>query len=142
MMDEDAPAAGGDAGLPLRVVLIEDSPILSEMLRDVLEELDGVEVVAEAEDEHSAIAELERSRADLAIVDLELRSGSGLGVLSRLRAHPERFGRPRAVVFSNYGHDTMRERCQALGVERFFDKSFDTDSLIDFVQEEVARRRA
>lgn len=141
-MTEEDTISGAGRGLPLRVALIEDSPILCEMLRDVLEELDGVVVVADAEDERGALAELERKQVDLAIVDLELRTGSGLGVLSHLRAQPERFGNPRAVVFSNYGHEVMRVRCQALGVERFFDKSFETDSLIDFVQAEVERRRA
>lgn len=130
-----------DKRLPLRVVLIEDSPILCEMLRDVLEEIDDVEVVADAEDEAGAIAALEHAEVDLAIVDLELSAGSGLGVLSHIHADPQRFGQPRAVVFSNYGHDAMRARCEALGVERFFDKSFDTDSLIDFVQDMVAERR-
>lgn len=134
--------SAGVGSLPLRVALIEDSPILCEMLRDVLQELEGVEVVADAEDELGALAELERTQVDLAIVDLELRAGSGLGVLSHLHAEPERFGRPCAVVFSNYGHETMRARCQALGVERFFDKSFETDDLIDFVQALAARRRA
>lgn len=121
----------------LRIVLVEDSAMLRGMLRDMLEELDGVGVVAEAEDEAGALAALERQRPDLAIVDLELRAGSGLGVLRRLQAEPERFGRPRAVVFSNYGHPPVRSRCEQLGVERFFDKSFQLDELIDFVQAAV-----
>ncbi|WEN40769.1 Chemotaxis protein CheY [Thauera sp. GDN1] len=122
----------------LRIVLVEDSAMLRGMLRDMLEELDGVGVVAEAEDEAGALAALERQRPDLAIVDLELRAGSGLGVLRGLQAEPERFGRPRAVVFSNYGHPPVRARCEQLGVERFFDKSFQLDELIDFVQAAVS----
>ena len=88
---------GTSTGTPLRVVLIEDSPILRDMLRELLDELDGVQVVADADDEAGALAELERHRADLAIVDLELRAGSGLGVLDRLHAEPARYGHPRAV---------------------------------------------
>ena len=65
---------GTSTGTPLRVVLIEDSPILRDMLRELLDELDGVQVVADADDEAGALAELERHRADLAIVDLELRA--------------------------------------------------------------------
>ena len=126
-MDEKAPNS-------LRVILIEDSPSLCELLRGMLEELDGVEVVADAADEQGAIEELERHHADLAIVDLELRKGSGLGVLSRLRSDPERFGRPRTVVFSNFAHRALREHCAALGVDRFFDKSFQIDELIDYVE--------
>lgn len=129
----------GHTSSPLRVVLIEDSPILRDMLRELLDEIDGVQVVADADDEAGALAELERHRADLAIVDLELRAGSGLGVLHQLQADPERYGRPRAVVLSNYGHGTVRARCQACGVEHFFDKSFQMDDLIDFVQNEAAR---
>ena len=118
----------------LRVVLVEDSAMLRGMLCEMLAELDGVGVVAEAEDEQGALAALETQRPDLAIIDLELRQGSGLGVLRQLQAEPERFGRPRAVVFSNYGHAPVRARCEQLGVERFFDKSFQLDELIDFVQ--------
>lgn len=125
------------AAAPLRVFLIEDSPILRAMLRDMLGELEGVEVVGDADDESGALAELERQCADLAIVDLELRAGSGLGVLSRLSAEPERYGRPRAVVLTNHGHSAIRARCAALGVERFFDKSFQMDDLVDFIEEVV-----
>ncbi|KIN92457.1 response regulator [Thauera sp. SWB20] len=130
-----APLHSAPATVPaLRVVLVEDSAMLRGMLCEMLAELDGVGVVAEAEDEQGALAALEAQRPDLAIIDLELRAGSGLGVLRQLQAEPERFGRPRAVVFSNYGHAPVRARCEQLGVERFFDKSFQLDELIDFVQ--------
>ncbi len=66
--------------------------------------------------------------------------GSGLGVLDRLHAEPARYGHPRAVVLSNYGHGTVRARCHACGVEHFFDKSFQMDELLDFVQAQAARR--
>ena len=45
----------------------------------------------------------------------------------------------RAVVFSNHGHSTVRARCTALGAEHFFDKSFQLDDLLDFIQAAVAR---
>ena len=77
----------------LRIVLVEDSALLCGMLRDMLEELDGVGVVAAAADEQDALAALERLHPDLAIIDLELRAGSGLGVLQRLQAEPEQIGR-------------------------------------------------
>jgi len=117
-----------------RVVLIEDSPKLRAMLRDMLGELPGVEVVADADGERSALSELERHQADLAIVDLELSEGSGLGVLRSLQTEPQRFGAPRAVVLSNHGHKAVRARCEALGVERFFDKSFQMDELLDYIE--------
>ncbi|HRD34153.1 MAG TPA: response regulator transcription factor [Rhodocyclaceae bacterium] len=131
--------AAPPSSAPLRVVLIEDYPILCAMLRDMLNELDGVEVVADADGEQEALAELEQHRADIVVVDLELRQGSGLGVLACLQAGSERYGNPRAVVFSNYGHSALRARCKALGAEHFFDKSFQMDELLEFIQAAASR---
>ena len=47
---------GASTRTPLRVGLIEDSPILRDMLRELLGELDGVQVVADADDEAGALA--------------------------------------------------------------------------------------
>lgn len=118
----------------VRVMLIEDSPLLCEMLSEMLGELDGVQVVARAADEHAAIEALAEYRPDLAVIDIELKDGSGIGVLQALHDDPQRFGRPRAVVFSNHGHRIVRRRCTELGVEHFFDKSYQLDELVDYVQ--------
>lgn len=117
----------------LKVFLVEDSPRLRRLLSGILAELDGVAVVGEAADQAAAIRLLAESRADLVIVDLELGSGSGLEVLRTLAEEPERFGRVRTVVFSNYGHPGLRECCRKLGADGFFDKAFQFDDLIDYV---------
>lgn len=124
-----------DPNPQLKVVLIEDSVSLRQTLSSVLGELAGVAVVGGAADERAAIDLLQRQQPDLAIIDLQLRAGSGLGVLNALRQAPERFGRPRAVVFSSHGQPVIRERCFALGVERFFDKASEFDALLAYVQQ-------
>jgi two-component system OmpR family response regulator len=131
---------GSQSCLPrLRVVLVEDSPRLCRLLAGILGELDGVAVVGEAADEPSAIRLLGECQADLAIVDLELGAGSGLEVLRALADEPKRFGHLRTVVFSNYGHPSLRECCRDLGADGFFDKAFQLDDLIEYV---LAARRA
>ncbi len=120
---------------PLKVVLIEDSVLLRQTLGAILDELAGVEVVGAAADERSAIELLQRQRPDLAIVDLQLQAGSGLGVLQALSRNPDRFGKPRAVVFSNHRQATVRERCLALGVDRVFDKATQLDELLAYVRQ-------
>ncbi|WP_265945785.1 response regulator [Dechloromonas sp. A34] len=123
-----------DPNAPLTIVLIEDSLLLRETVGAVLGELAGVRVVGAAADETTAIELLQSQQPDLAIVDLELRAGSGLGVLRMLYGNPDRFGRPRAVVFSNHNQSQLRERCIALGAERFFDKSTQMDELLAYVR--------
>lgn len=118
---------------PLKVVLVEDSPRLRELLAGMLREIAGIAVVGEANDETSAVRLLEEQPADLVIIDLELHAGSGLGLLNALAREPERFRRPRAVVFSNHDHPHLRERCRKLGAENFFNKVRQLDDLIDFL---------
>lgn len=123
-----------DPNLPLKIVLIEDSMVVRQTIGSLLGELGGVKVVGGAADELAAIELLRSQQPDLAIVDLELRTGSGIGVLRALSKNPDYFGRPRAVVFSNHDQPVLRERCFALGVERFFDKSTEIGELLAYVR--------
>lgn len=123
---------------PLKVVLIDDSWLIRQSLGAFLGELEGVEVVGEADDEGSAIDVLRRQRPDLAIVDLQLKAGSGIGVLRTLSRDPENFGRPRAIVFSHHGQAVVRERCFALGIEEFFDKSTQMDELLSYIRRTIS----
>ncbi len=63
----------------------------------------------------------------MAIVDLFLKGGSGLGVLE---AFWGRRSIQKMVVFSNYATREMRMRCAQLGVDAVFDKSTEIEALI------------
>lgn len=127
---------------PLRVVLIEDSEVLRDLLSGMLGGIDRLEIVGSADNEADSLVALRRERPDLVIVDLELRAGSGLGVLAAIQAAPERFGAPRAVVFSNHAHAVVQAKCRMLGAAAFFDKSFQMDELLFFVEGEAGARAA
>ncbi|MCB1917285.1 MAG: response regulator transcription factor [Rhodocyclaceae bacterium] len=122
---------------PLRILLVEDSALLRDMLGEMLDEIDGVVLNGEADGECAALQQMEIGDVDLAIVDLELNQGSGFGVLQRLKQEPSRFGGVRAVVFSTHAHRAVRQRCEALGAEAFFDKAEGMDDLLDFVETAV-----
>lgn len=119
---------------PLRVVLIEDSAVLRDLLVGMLGGIDKLEIVGTADSEAEALVLLARVRPDLVIVDLELKSGTGLGILGAIKAVPERFGSTRAVVFSNHSHPVVQAKCRVLGAAAFFDKSFQMDQLLSFVE--------
>ena len=119
----------------IRAFIVEDSPVILENLVATLEELAQVEVVGSVADEAGAIRWMSRdpeANADLFIVDVFLRSGTGLGVLQAA----QRLGvRARRVVLTNYATDEMRRRCASLGAERVFDKSRELDDLISYCAE-------
>jgi len=115
----------------LKTYIVEDNPTIRENLIDTLEELAGVTIVgtAEAENESKDWLAENRDKWDLAIVDLFLKQGSGLGVLAACRDRPSR---QKVVVLSNYATVDIRQRCAQLGVDAVFDKSNEIDALVDY----------
>jgi DNA-binding NarL/FixJ family response regulator len=113
----------------LKTFLVEDSPVIRENLIATLEELGPVSVVGTAEDESSAVQWLSQTgnQFDLVIVDIFLKKGTGLGVISAASSLPQRH---KLVVLTNYATPDMRAKCLALGADKVFDKSNDIDALL------------
>ena len=117
--------------MKLRTYFVEDNPTIRENLITTLVELADVQSAGSAETEADAVRWLTQHASDwdLVIVDLFLRQGSGLGVVSSLQ---KRLPHQKMIVLSNYATDDVRHRCQQLSVDAIFDKSNEIDSLIDF----------
>lgn len=114
----------------LRTYIVEDNATIRENLIATLEELASVAALGWAETESEARMWLQGNHAwDLAIVDLFLKQGSGLGVL---QAFQERSSEQNVVVLSNYATAEMRQRCAQLGADAVFDKSNEIDALVDY----------
>ena len=78
------------ASPPLRIFLVEDSQPLRHRLMELLAVPGEVEIVGFADTEEASLKTLSTERIDVAIVDLNLRSGSGFGVIKALRAQYRR----------------------------------------------------
>lgn len=117
--------------MKMRTFVIEDNPTIRDNLISTLEELAPVQAVGISETELDGAQWLNTpdQQWDLAIVDLFLRDGSGLGVL---RACRRRKPLQKMVVFSNYATQDMRLRCAQLGVDAVFDKSTEIDALLAY----------
>jgi DNA-binding NarL/FixJ family response regulator len=119
---------------PLTILLVEDSPIIRQIVLESLTDTDNIEVVGFVDSQMKAIEALQHCKPDLVIIDLELVEGNGLGVLKQLEHEPERFGCPKKVVFTNHTSPMLKRKCQALDIEGFFDKSYQLDDLLDYVE--------
>jgi two-component system OmpR family response regulator len=115
----------------LRTFIVEDNATIRENLIGTLEELASVVPLGWAEGEKEACAWFEDHRGewDLAIVDLFLKQGSGIGVLESCQ---QRTRNQRLIVLSNYATEDMRKRCAQLGADAVFDKSNEIDALVDY----------
>ena len=124
--------------MSLRIYLVEDNLLIRENLTSTLTEMVGTSFVGCAEGEREAIDWLSKNADDwdLAIVDLFLKQGNGLGVVGACRT---RAANKKLVVFTNYATPSVRQRCMALGADAVFDKSNDIEKLVEFC---VAQNRA
>ena len=115
----------------LRTYIVEDNATIRENLIGALEELASIVPLGWAETENDARRWLtgHDGQWDLAIVDLFLKQGSGLGVIEAARGRREG---QRVVVLSNYATADMRERCEHLGADAVFDKSNEIDALVEY----------
>jgi len=116
--------------MTIRVFLVEDSPVIRENLVAAMEELAPIQIVGFADDEPTATSWIASnpSGADLIVIDMFLRRGSGLDVLRPAAKMTKACG----VVLSNYATPEMRRKCLELGAARVFDKSTEIDALLAF----------
>jgi two-component system, OmpR family, response regulator len=111
----------------LGVLLVEDSPRIAERLRELLHE-HGARVLAVVDTEQSAVRALREMDIDLLILDLQLKVGTGFGVLEAVGK-----ARPPTIVMTNYALPQYQERAQHFGVEHFLNKARDFERLPDIV---------
>ena len=73
---------------PLRCLIVDDEKLARESLRNHLEDLEGVEVVGEADRPNSAMAAVQALRPDVMLLDVQMPGGGGFAVLRGLEAPP------------------------------------------------------
>ena len=106
----------------LRVFLVEDSQSVRDRLTDFLSEPGKVEMIGFAESEADAVRLLQAQPVDVAIVDLNLKEGSGIGVIVTIRAlHAT--APPTIIVLTNYAFPEFETACRERGADYFFDKA-------------------
>ncbi len=126
-----SPATPLDRPRPLRVLLVEDSLLIRKHLVSLLEDSEGVVVCGEVDTETDALTALRVGRFDAVVVDLQLREGSGFGVLQHLKQHhPELL----AIVLTNSNTQAMRKRSMVLGAHHFLDKSSEFERVAELLE--------
>ena len=116
--------------MTIRVLLVEDSRVLAERMRETLAALENVIVVASVTDESAAVAAVRDHEVDVIVLDLQLKEGTGFGVMERLGK-----SRPTVIVFTNYVLPEYQRLASLLGVEYFLNKSRDYERLPEIIQE-------
>ncbi len=123
---------------PIKVLLVDDHPLLRAGLADAIAGQGDMRVVAEAGNGHEAVAAWQAFRPDLAIMDLAMPGMGGLEALAAIRAQ---FPAARIAMLTTFGGDAQVRRAMEAGACGFLLKSSVRKELVDMIRAVVAGQR-
>jgi DNA-binding NarL/FixJ family response regulator len=109
----------------IRVLLVDDHPMVRTSLAEVLSDEEGVTVVGECEDGSQVVDAVARLRPDVVLMDLSMPVMNGLAATEALRAAQLA---PRVVVLTADG--AARHAVAAAGADALLTKDARTDVLL------------
>lgn len=125
------------SGRPVRIVVVDDHPIVRRGLLDLFNEAPGLKVIGEAGAIAPALALLAAQPCDVAVIDLSLGAESGLDLVAvLLTRHPD----VRVLMLSGYDEQLYAERALKAGALGYIMKDRAADDFITAVRRVAAGR--
>ncbi|GGO25405.1 DNA-binding response regulator [Micromonospora parathelypteridis] len=109
-------AAVADVTDPIRVVIVDDDPLVRGMLTMMLDGADGIVVVGEAADGGAAITAVDRHLPDVVLMDIRMPGVNGITATERLR---RRHRPPEIIVLTTFDTDEHVVRALRAGASGF-----------------------
>ena len=115
-----------------KIFIVDDHPLVREWLANLIEKNSDLTVCGEAEDAPTALEGIAETRADLAIIDLSLGSGSGIDLIRSIRSS---FPDVAMIVLSMHDERVYAERVIRAGARGYVMKRESTKKIIDAIHE-------
>jgi DNA-binding NarL/FixJ family response regulator len=115
----------------VKVFIADDSAVLRKHLIDVLSGFERIVIAGEAENSGQAIDSIHRLKPDVVILDVRMPGGGGIEVLQKIKNEK---ASPIVIVFTNYPYPQYRKKFMEAGAEFFFDKSTESEKMIEVLQ--------
>jgi DNA-binding NarL/FixJ family response regulator len=116
---------------PIRVLIVDDEPMVCAHLRTILGSAPDIEVVEPALDGAAATRAVRQHRPHVVLMDLRMPGMDGLTATEQIKATPDA---PAIVVLTTFDADQYVLRALRAGAEGFLVKSTPPEDLIDLVR--------
>ena len=115
----------------VRILLVDDHPLVREALAEVLGRRPGCRVCGEAEDRAGALAVLETCKPDLVILDLALKNSQGMELIKDIHARDPDL---KMLVVSMHDELVHAERAVRAGACGYITKQEATTKILSAIQ--------
>lgn len=123
---DPASGEGSPAASPVKVLIVEDSPIVGERLAALIEGVENTVIVGQARDGFQAQQLFRQHRPDAVVLDIQLPGIDGFELLAQFKKeHPACV----VMIVTTYAFKAFRQRCAALGADHFFDKTTEFEQI-------------
>lgn len=127
--------AGAETPDPVRVLVVDDDPLVRSALSFVLRGAPGLELVGEASDGDEVPAAVARCRPHVVLMDIRMARTDGLSATEALRRTP---GAPEVVVLTTFDADDQVVRAVRAGAAGFLLKDTPPADIVRAVQRVAA----
>jgi DNA-binding NarL/FixJ family response regulator len=121
------------AGTPnkIRILTVDDHPLILEGIANVLQRQPDMEVVGEASDGYEAIEAFAKCRPDVTLVDLQMPGMNGIDTIIAIL---EKWPSARCVVLTTYAGDVQATRALKAGAKGYLLKSMLRKDLVETIR--------
>jgi len=111
---------------PIRVLLADDNREFVEIVKEFIERQEDMTLVGVAYHGNEALELISREKPHVVLLDIIMPHLDGFGVLEKLENSPQR---PKIIILSAFGQESMTQRAVNLGANYYILKPFDLDTL-------------
>jgi DNA-binding NarL/FixJ family response regulator len=115
----------------IRILTVDDHPLILEGIANVLHRQPDMELVGEASDGYAAIEAFAKLRPDVALIDLQMPGMNGIETISAIL---EKWPGARCVVLTTYAGDVQATRALKAGAKGYLLKSMLRKELVDTIR--------
>ncbi|MDP5277470.1 response regulator transcription factor [Sphingomonas sp. DG1-23] len=126
------------ADTPIRILIVDDHPLLREGVAAILEDWRDISVVGEAGDGAEAVEQFRILQPDVTLMDLQMPGMNGLEAIMAIRAD---FPQARILVLTTYAGDAQAVRALKAGATGYLLKSSLRTEMLDAIRNVHRGRR-
>ena len=125
-------------GTNIRILSVDDHPLLREGIAAVINSQDDMSVIADASSAKDAVEQFRKHKPDITLMDLRLPDKSGIDTMISIR---KEFPEARIIILTTFEGDVEIQRALEAGARAYLLKSMPPKELVDAIRQVYAGKK-